>query len=649
MIKKFISSILLLMLCVFVPYVANASIYYEPEDNISFTVNGVYLPIAGYEPGEPWDNCWTFAMDIYEKIWKLDEGEFWNVEDEDNILRNLRGNDLAITEENTKRYIMAAELGSNIRVEDGKGINEHSLILAQKDSNGFTVYHGNVNGKIYFTYYTYEDFAWHYEDYKYFVYISYPNAPAYKVLDNGECGAQGDNLTWELDSFGTLTISGDGDMVNRPSFNEHRTDIKQVAFNGNITSIGDYAFRNCEKLNNISIPDSVASIGSGAFIDTAYYKNSDNWENDVLYIGNCLIEARDRTAVKCEIKEGTTVIATGAFSTYNSELTDIVIPNGVRNICAKAFSGCSKLISAELPDSIETIEYAAFEGCSGLNSINIPSNVKIIEPGVFGYSGSILINVDKYNPLYSSEDGVLFNKDKTEILAYAKDKLCDNYSIPNSVTVIGEAAFGWCGNLKRVEIPNSVTEIKETAFIASALKNIEFPDSIISIGKCAFQWCEELEYVILGTGIELIDDCAFTINGKLTNVYYKGSEEQWNDINIIPQNFEKAEIHCGAIGINPPQIGDLTLGSSVSGSIADLIKVPITDTEYDSEMITAFYKDGVLVDMQTTPVKSGDEMKDIPIPDNSGADSAKVFIWSSLDSMKPLCEAKKIKLTEEDI
>lgn len=152
---------------------ASASIYYNENDDISFTVNNVSIPVKGYEIGKPWDNCWTFANIIYEKIWGTQTGK--------NMLEKMTSDtELAITEENTRNYITAAKLGANIRVDDRKDKYMHSMILVQKDPIGFTVYQGNWNGRINLRYFSYADFAQHFAEYKYFAYISYPQAPAYR-------------------------------------------------------------------------------------------------------------------------------------------------------------------------------------------------------------------------------------------------------------------------------------------------------------------------------------------------------------------------------------------------------------------------------------------------------------------------------------
>lgn len=169
--KKILSIIVLMIFGVMMILPIQVCAYNASE---TYIINGRTIPLEGYEVGEEWDNCWTFARQIYYEIWGTVNGK--------NILEGV--SDVSITEENTRHFIQSAELGSNIRIEDGKDINRHSLILIQKDDNGFTVYHGNYDGQIAITYYTYEEFARDYKNYKYFAYITSPDKISVVVNEN---------------------------------------------------------------------------------------------------------------------------------------------------------------------------------------------------------------------------------------------------------------------------------------------------------------------------------------------------------------------------------------------------------------------------------------------------------------------------------
>ena len=197
--------------------------------------------------------------------------------------------------------------------------------------------------------------------------------------------------------------------------------------------IGNSAFWLCSSLTNINIPNSVTNIGYEAF---------------------CLC----RSLTNINIPNGVTNIGYNAFSDCRS-LTNINIPNSVTNIGDAAFSGCSSLTNINIPNSVKYIGDIAFSGCNSLTKIKIPSSVVYMDGYTFlGWDGD-LYNESK---AFIYEHQVLFNKDKTTLIAYrSKEK---NYIIPNSVTNIGNAAFSGCSSLTKINIPNSVTNIGNEAF-----------------------------------------------------------------------------------------------------------------------------------------------------------------------------------------
>ena len=146
----------------------------------------------------------------------------------------------------------------------------------------------------------------------------------------------------------------------------------------------------------------------------------------------------------------------------------------VTEIGWSAFGNCTGLTSVSIPNSVKRIDYYAFIGCTGLKSVTIPNSVTNIGGGAFfGCTGLKSVTVDKNNKNYTSVDGVLFNKNKTEILKYPSAKDSSSYVIPSSVTEIGDSAFYGCTGLKSVTIPSSVTGIYSYAFYCcTGLKSI---------------------------------------------------------------------------------------------------------------------------------------------------------------------------------
>ncbi len=154
--------------------------------------------------------------------------------------------------------------------------------------------------------------------------------------------------------------------------------LKTVTIPNSVTSIEYKAFSGCCNLINVKISDSVTSIGSDAFCDTAFFRDESQWEEDVLYLGNHLIKAKETIKGSYEIRPGTCCIGNSAFEKC-IWLTSMTIPTEVKSIGNGAFKGCSGLTTVTIPSGVESIESSTFEDCSGLTSMTIPSGVKIID------------------------------------------------------------------------------------------------------------------------------------------------------------------------------------------------------------------------------------------------------------------------------
>lgn len=208
-----------------------------------------------------------------------------------------------------------------------------------------------------------------------------------------------------------------------------------------------------------------------------------------------------------QIESGITKIGNYAFR--NCSLTSATIPSTITVIGDRAFYYCDKLGSINIPNSVITIGEFAFIFCYNLTSIVIPYSVSTIGSGAFAFCPLTSINVDAGNLNYSSQDGVLYNFDKTTLVAYPTGKTDTNYIIPNSVTVIGGGAFDGCRKLTSVSIPNSVKTISKSAFESSGLTSISIPNSVTSIGYAAFNGCTKLTSVIIPDSITVIEGNAF--------------------------------------------------------------------------------------------------------------------------------------------
>ena len=414
--------------------------------------------------------------------------------------------------------------------------------------------------------------------------------------DSPTSGKCGDNLTWTLDGDGTLTISGTGKMWDSDYYNDYDVpwadflaSIEKVVISKGVTSIGNEAFKWCERLTNVTIPDSITSIGNSAFYDCSSL-TSVTIPDSVTSIGEwAFYGCSSLTSVT--IPHGVTSIGGAAFWGCSS-LTSVTIPDSVTSIGEWAFSDCSSLTSVTIPDSVTSIGDCAFYGCISLTSVTIGNGVTSISDSFSGCVSLKSFTVSESNSAYSSKDGVLFNKNKTKLVAYPAGKTNTSYTIPNSVSEIKEWAFSDCSDLTNVTIPNSVSKISYGTFygcssltsvtiptsvksiddyafeFCSSLTSVTIPNSVTSIGEWAFsdcssltsitipnsvskisygtfECCENLKSVTIPTTVKSIDGRAFSLCDSLSDIYYKGTASQWKAVKVEAFNnpLKNATIH----------------------------------------------------------------------------------------------------------
>ncbi len=323
------------------------------------------------------------------------------------------------------------------------------------------------------------------------------------------------------DGLTEITIPNNVTIIGEEAF-YGCSDIQSVTIGNNVTTIDGWAFSACESLMSVNIPDSVTKIGSGAFWGCVSLRNV-TIGNGVTTIDNsafCYCESLTsvtigdsvttigedtfgycRNLVNLSIGDSVTVICDKAFSACES-LVNVTLPTSVTTIGDYAFYNCYSLTSVTIPNSVTTIGDGVFNNCWSLNSITIPDSVTAIGERAFSYCHDLTnITVDENNQNYSDDEfGVLFNKDKTELIQYPIGNNRSGYTIPDSVTTIANGAFAACDSLTSVTIPDSVTTI---------------------------------------------DDWAFSFCDPLTDVYYGGISEQWKKINIGIENeaLTNANIH----------------------------------------------------------------------------------------------------------
>lgn len=372
-------------------------------------------------------------------------------------------------------------------------------------------------------------------------------ALAADIVASGTCGADdgGGNLTWTLDSEGTLTIRGRGAMSNdRPWYN-YRDSLKSVKIEHGVTSIRDGAFWCCSSLTSVSIPNSVTSIGGNAFWGCSSL-TSVTIPSSVTSIGGSAFEnCSGLTSVT--IPNSVTNIGDSAFSGCTS-LTSIGIPNSVTTIGGGAFFECTGLTSVTISEGVTSIGYSTFSGCTSLTSVTIPSSVTTIGDRAFSNCTNLtrvdIADLDAWcrisfanplaTPMYFAKN-VYCNGDKIVTVKVPEGVKALNYTfygfqdlirvtLPSSLTAIGDSAFSNCGSLMRLDIPDGVTSIGSSAFSGcSALASVSIPESVSSIGSSAFYECKRLTSVTIPEGVSSIGDSTFQNCECLTSVSIPGS------------------------------------------------------------------------------------------------------------------------------
>ena len=337
------------------------------------------------------------------------------------------------------------------------------------------------------------------------------------------------------------------------------TSLKNINIPDSVESIDNLAFSGCTNLTSITIPNSVTSIGNGAFFDCeglkdVYYTSTeDEWNkitigNDNENLTNATIHYNfepepsnkqtgscgDNVTYSLDTETGVlTISGTGKMKDYsgedspfyqNSNIKSVIIENGVTSIGNLAFSSCNSLIEVSLPSSIISLGVSAFSGCENLMSISIPANVADIQSIAFaGCKKLTSIEVDSNNGNYSSINGVLFDKNITELVCYPAGKNDASYTVPNTVKSFAYGSFYDCENLTSVIIPNGVT----------------------SIGGASFWNCKNLKSIVIPKSVTKID--LFSFNGceSLKDIYYTGTQDEWNNITIGDGNINltSATIH----------------------------------------------------------------------------------------------------------
>lgn len=410
----------------------------------------------------------------------------------------------------------------------------------------------------------------------------------YNILDDGTAiithynGSDTEvTIPSTIDGY-TVTVIGSGSFI--------LTNLESVVISDGIKTINGQAFAH-STVHKISIPASVVDIQPGAFkmcgveeifVDSAnlYYTS----ENGVLFNKDktaLLAYPINNTQISYTIPNSVKTIEYAAFM-FGSNLSNVIIPNTVTSINEEAFFYCSNLKDVEIPNSVTEIDRNAFDfsicneenggyyigdcligadydfggsfsikegtrlvadealrGIYSIESITVPSSVEVVGDCAFlqfNFEGGDedefksklkSINVAQSNKDFCSVDGVMFNKDKTELLYYPCGKATTTYTVPSTVRKLGKVSFS-SNQLESLKLPDNLKYIGDSAFEYSGLKNITIPENVEYLGKCAFERsC--LETIEIPSSITSIEEGCFENCRTLKSVSIKGNIKSLND------------------------------------------------------------------------------------------------------------------------
>lgn len=299
---------------------------------------------------------------------------------------------------------------------------------------------------------------------------------------------------------GTIIISGKGPY----DYQSHTVSMEQ----GKTYCFAFSIFENANAVLTVSVEERTGGDYT--------YKNLDDGTVEITgYIGE------DTSLVIPGELDEKKVTGIGKYAFWNgSSLTDIAISEGVTYIAEGAFADCINLKSVIIPKSMLSIGESAFTGCKSLESVEIPENVQKIGNSPFYNCSSLKeICVNEKNSSYTSEQGVLFNKERTVLIQYPAGKETAVYTIPEGIAVIAQSAFVNCKKISNITLPETLKNIEQSGFYGcEKLKDIIIPEGAVSIGEMAFAFCNSLKDITIPESVNEIGTLAFTSCSNLGKI-----------------------------------------------------------------------------------------------------------------------------------
>ncbi|OON97168.1 MAG: hypothetical protein ATN31_08500 [Candidatus Epulonipiscioides saccharophilum] len=328
-----------------------------------------------------------------------------------------------------------------------------------------------------------------------------------------------------------------------------------------VTGIADYAFHQHPELTSVTIPDTILSIGQSAFADCKKLM-------DVI-LSTGLKSIEQEAFANCvnllDLEIPSTVEYIGVHSFANCvNLKEMIIPASVKTIGNNAFSNCDNLLEVAISHGVMSIGDGVFHGCDKLELVSIPTSILSLGKNIFPdnlkmiyYEGvreqwsTLESDITKSAIIYNSqsslfgkwievegieggkiqfdaETGVILNAQSTIIVAEIPD-----YINGVAVSAIGKNAFANCDQLTRLRLPETLVMISEYAFYScDSLRTVTIPENVVTIKYNAFGYNPSLETMNISSGVQFMDSMVFVYNTKLRNIYYEGSQDEWNQLKI---------------------------------------------------------------------------------------------------------------------
>lgn len=353
----------------------------------------------------------------------------------------------------------------------------------------------------------------------------------YSSVNGVLCNKAGDTIVlFPAGRTGAYTIPAGISSIGANAFED--CALTEIVIPSYVTSIGEEAFRSCSDLIKVTFGGQAitgCTVGEGAFR-----------------------ECSNLTTVVFE--EGSMVLSLGEDAFYSCrDLESFTLPASVTSVGASAFSNCTSLKSFTIAEGGSEVSFgsSAFSNCTSLTEFYIPASVTEISTSVFSGCDSLAaVYVDENNPNYTDIDGVLFNKDVTEILFYSFG-MPSEYVLPETVTTIGKSVFEGNENLKSITIGKNVTSIDTEAFMGCvnleevifeaggtgditfgsnvfadciALTSVALPERVTSTGYAMFTRCYGLESVVLPAGFTTFGSTTFNYCISLATVSIAGQQ-----------------------------------------------------------------------------------------------------------------------------